>query len=181
MDQYASFLCSQGTALLIDCRSLDAEHVPLDLVPVRWTLLVCNPQVSRELGRTGYNARVSACERAARTLGVKELRDAKLQDLDRLSGEELKRARHVVTENARVLRAVEALRLHDFVEFGKLMYASHESLRDDYEVSTPELGAFVELASKSGSLGARLTGPGLGGSPIAVGKVGNATLMAQSV
>ncbi len=181
MDQYASFLCSQGTALLIDCRSLDAEHVPLDLVGDGLTLLVCNTQVSRELGATGYNARRSACERAAHTLGVKELRDARLQDLVRLSGEELKRARHVVTENARVLRAVEALRLHDFVEFGGLMYASHQSLRDDYEVSTRELDAFVELARQSGGLGARLTGAGFGGSAIAVVKVEDAATLAQSV
>ena len=181
MDQYASFLCRQGSALLIDCRSLDAEHVPLDLVTAGLTLLVCNTQVSRELGTTGYNARRSACERAAHTLGVKELRDAQLQDLDRLSGEELKRARHVVTENARVLRAVEALRLHDFVEFGKLMYASHKSLRDDYEVSTPELDAFVQLAKQSGAPGARLTGAGFGGCAIALMKVEDTATLAHSV
>src|SRR6266571_5094463 len=127
------------------------------------------------------NARRSACERAARTLGIKELRDAQLQDLHRLSGEELKRARHVVTENARVLKAVEALRLHDFVEFGRLMYASHQSLRDDYEVSTPELDAFVELARQSGAMGARLTGAGFGGSAIALVKVEDAATLAQSV
>ena len=181
MDQYASLLCRQGTALLIDCRSLDAEPVPLDLVTARLTLLVCNTQVSRELGETGYNARRSACERASHTLGVKYLRDARLQDLDKLSGEELKRARHVVTENARVLRAVEALRLHDFVEFGALMYASHESLRTDYEVSTPELDAFVELARQSGAPGARLTGAGFGGSAIALVQVEEAAALAQGV
>src|SRR5947208_2242200 len=102
MDQYASLLCQAGMALLIDCRSLEAEPVPLNLTEARLTLFVCDTQVSRELGATGYNARRQACEQAARTLGIKELRDAQIQDLDRLSGEELKRARHVVTENARV-------------------------------------------------------------------------------
>ena len=105
MDQYASLLCQAGTALLIDCRSLEAESVPLDLIGADLTLLVCDTRVSRELGATGYNARREACERAAHTLGIKALRDARIEDLDKLSGEELKRARHVVTENARVLEA----------------------------------------------------------------------------
>jgi galactokinase len=168
MDQYASLLCERGMALLIDCRSLDAEPVPLDLAGAGLSLLVCDTQVTRELSATGYNARRLACERAARALGVKELRDAQLQDLDALSGEELKRARHVVTENGRVLEAVEALRKHDFETLGRLMYASHQSLRDDYEVSTPELDAFVELAAQYGALGARLTGAGFGGCAIAL-------------
>jgi galactokinase len=91
-----------------------------------------------------------------------------VSDLDRLSGEELRRARHVVTENERVLQAVEALRQHDFTRFGQLMYASHRSMRDDYEISTPELDTFVELASASDALGARLTGAGFGGCAIAL-------------
>ena len=181
MDQYASLLCQAGMALLIDCRSLEAEPVPLNLTEARLTLFVCDTQVSRELGATGYNARRQACEQAARTLGIKELRDAQIQDLDRLSGEELKRARHVVTENARVLEAVEALRRHDFVEFGQLMYASHRSLRDDYEVSTPELDTFVELASQSGAVGARLTGAGFGGCAIALIKPEGTETLAHTV
>src|SRR5205807_4268894 len=122
MDQYASLLCKEGMALLIDCRSLEAEQVPLDLTSAGLTLLVCDTQVSRQLGTTGYNARRQTSEQAASTLGVKQLRDAKVSDLDRLSGEELQRARHVVTENARVLEAVEALRRQDFVRFAQLMY-----------------------------------------------------------
>jgi galactokinase len=181
MDQYASLLCQAGTALLIDCRSLEAEPVPVDLAGADLTLLVCDTQVSRKLGATGYNARRQACERAAHTLGIKELRDAHLQDLDELSGEELKRARHVVTENARVLEAVEALRRHDFVAFGRLMYASHQSLRDDYEVSIPELDAFVELAGQSGAPGARLTGAGFGGCALALIKREDAEALAQRV
>ena len=181
MDQYASLLCQAGMALLIDCRSLEAEPVPVDLAGADLTLLVCDTQVSRKLGATGYNARRQACERAAQTLGIKELRDARIEDLDRLSGEELKRARHIVTENARVPSAVEALQRHDFVAFGRLMYASHQSLRDDYEVSTPELDAFVELAAQSGALGARLTGAGFGGCALALIKREDAEALAQSV
>jgi galactokinase len=181
MDQYASLLCQAGTALLIDCRSLEAESVPVDLVGADLTLLVCDTRVPRELGATGYNARRQACERAARTLGVRDLRDAHLQDLDKLSGEELKRARHVVTENARVLAAVEALRRHDFGAFGQFMYASHRSLRDDYEVSTPELDAFVEIAIQSAALGARLTGAGFGGCALALIRSEDAGVLALSV
>jgi galactokinase len=181
MDQYASLLCKRETALLIDCRSLDAETIPLDLVGAGLTLLVCDTQVARELSATGYNARRLACERAARALGVKELRDAQIQDLDALAGEEFKRARHVVTENRRVLEAVEALRKHDFVAFGRLMYASHQSLRDDYEVSTPELDAFVELAAQARALGARLTGAGFGGCAIALIKDEDAEALSLSV
>jgi galactokinase len=181
MDQYASLLCQAGTALLIDCRSLEAEPVPLDLAEAGLTLLVCDTQVSRELSATGYNARRQACERAAHTLGIKELREAHIQDLDKLSGEELKRARHVVTENARVLKAVEALQRQDFGAFGRLMYASHRSLRDDYEVSTPELDAFVEIALQSAALGARLTGAGFGGCALALIRSEDAGVLALSV
>src|SRR5947199_1830806 len=114
MDQYASLLCQAGTALLIDCRSLEARSIPLDLVGADLVLLVCDTHVSRELGATGYNARREACEKAAHTLGVRQLRDVHLQDLEKLSGEERKRARHVITENSRVLEAVQALQRQDF-------------------------------------------------------------------
>jgi galactokinase len=168
MDQYASLLCQAGSALLIDCRSLEAKPIPLNLAGVDLTLLVCDTRVSRELGATGYNERRQACERAAHTLGVKELRDAHLEDLGKLSGEEQKRARHVITEISRVLEAVQALQRQDFGACGRLMYASHRSLRDDYEVSTPELDAFVEIAIQSSALGARLTGAGFGGCALAL-------------
>jgi galactokinase len=168
MDQYASLLCEEGAALLVDCRSLEAESVPLDLESAGLALLVCDTRVERGLADTGYNERRAACERAARTLGVEQLREAGVEDLDRLSGEDLKRARHIVTENARVLEAVEALRTEDFCELGRLMYRSHASMRDDFEISTRELDAFVELAETTGALGARLTGAGFGGCAIAV-------------
>src|SRR5918992_6173047 len=168
MVQYASLLCEAGAALLIDCRSLEAESVPLDLQAASLALVVCDTRVERGLADTGYNDRRATCERAARMLGVEELRDATEGDLDLLSGAELKRARHVISENARVLEAVEALRDSDFDEFGRLMYASHASLRDDYEVSTPELDTFVETAQQHGARGARLTGAGFGGCAIAL-------------
>ena len=168
MDQYASLLCEAGAALLVDCRSLEAKNVPLDLRAAGLALVVCDTRVERGLADTGYNDRRATCERAASTLGVEELRDATEGDLSLLSGEELKRARHVVSENARVLEAVEALGNRDFDEFGRLMYASHASLRDDFEVSTPELDTFVESAEENGAKGARLTGAGFGGCAIAL-------------
>jgi galactokinase len=180
MDQYASLLCEAGSALLIDCRSLEAESVPLDLEGVVLSLVVCDTRVERGLADTGYNDRRAACERAADTLGVEALRDATEGDLERLSGEELRRARHVVTENARVIRAVEALRSKDFEAFGHLMYASHDSMRDDYEISTPELDAFVEIARDNGAPGARLTGAGFGGCAIALMPSGNTETLTEA-
>jgi galactokinase len=168
MDQYASLLCEAGAALLVDCRSLDAQSVPLDLQAAGLSLVVCDTRVERGLADTGYNDRRATCERAAKTLGVEELRDTTEGDLDLLSGAELMRARHVISENVRVLEAVEALRDSDFDEFGRLMYASHASLRDDYEVSTPELDTLVETAKQRGARGARLTGAGFGGCAIAL-------------
>jgi len=168
LDQYASLLCREGAALFIDFRTLEADDVPLDLEGAGLVLQVCDTRVDRSLTSTGYNERRAACERAAATLGFRELRDAQLTDLKSLSGEELRRARHVVTEDERVLEAVKALRSNDFEEFGRLMYASHASLRDDYEVSTRELDAYVECARQCGAHGARLTGAGFGGCAIAL-------------
>jgi len=174
MDQYASLLCEAGAALLVDCRSLEARSVPLDLAAAGLAMVVCDTRVERGLADTGYDDRRATCERAASILGVEELREATEGDLDLLSGAELKRARHVVSENARVLEAVEALENKDFDEFGRLMYASHASLRDDYEVSTPELDTFVETAQQHGAAGARLTGAGFGGCAIALVPEGEA-------
>jgi galactokinase len=168
MDQYASLLGQQGHALLVDCRSLASEAVPLDLASAGLSLLVCDTGVKRGLAATGYNDRRATCERAAAQLGVAQLRDATEADLARLSGEELLRARHVVTENARVLAAVATVCERDFATFGALMYASHASLRDDFAVSTPELDAVVAAAHQTGALGARLTGAGFGGCAIAL-------------
>jgi galactokinase len=181
MDQYASLLCQAGSALFIDCRSLEAELVPLPLAEAGLSLFICDSQVARGLGATGYNARREACERAACRLGIKTLRDADMQGLEKLSGEELRCARHVVTENARVLAAVDTLRGHDFAAFGQLMVASHQSLRDDYAVSTPELDTFVDLAMQLGALGARLTGAGFGGCALALIRQEDAQTLSKSV
>jgi galactokinase len=109
------------------------------------------------------------------------LRDATSEDLARLSGEELRCARHVVGENARALAGVDALRQQDFAAFGELMWASHASLRDNYAVSTPELDAFVILARLAGALGARLTGAGFGGCAIALIEKSNVRALTESV
>jgi galactokinase len=181
MDQYASILCERGAALLIDCRSLEATPAPLDLAAADLALLVCDTRVERGLADTGYNDRRAACERAADTLGVEALRDAAEGDLARLSGEDLKRARHIVTENARVLEAVEALQDDDFARFGDLMYRSHDSMRDDFEISTPELDSFVETAAQAGAVGARLTGAGFGGCAIALVGSGRVEALTEAV
>ena len=181
MDQYASLLCEEGAALLVDCRSLEAENVPLDLRGAGLSLLVCDTRVERGLADTGYNDRHATCMRAAEHLGVAQLRDAGKEDLQRLSGEEFRRARHVVTENARVLEAVAALQRGDFREVGRLMYASHASMRDDFEISTPELDTFVELARNLGAQGARLTGAGFGGCAIALMPEGETEALTREV
>jgi galactokinase len=168
MDQYAALLCQPGSALLIDCRSLTSEPAPLALDEAGLALFVCDTRVRRRLGATGYNELRAICDRAAQQLGVSQLRDVTADDLARLSGDELRYARHVINENARVLAGVNALRRRDFPAFGALMYASHASLRDDFGVSTDELDAVVEQARQAGALGARLTGAGFGGCAIAL-------------
>jgi galactokinase len=171
MDQYASLLCQEGAALLIDCRSLESTSVPLRLSEAALVLMVTDTRVERGLGGTAYNERRAACERAARELGVPALRDATSAQLSRLTGEDLKRARHVVTEDARVLAAVDALRRDDFRRLGALMVESHRSLRDDYDVSIPQLDMAVEVALEAGAFGARLTGAGFGGCTVAIAPV----------
>jgi galactokinase len=181
MDQYASLLAQANHALLIDCRSLEARAIPLDLDAMGLSLIVCDTRQERGLRDSEYNSRQEACARAAALLGVAELRDARESDLTRLSGEELRRARHVIGENARVLRAAAALDSRDFTTFGQLMTASHASLRDDYEVSTPALDAFVDEACAQGALGARLTGAGFGGCAIALAPTPQASALQAAV
>lgn len=168
MDQYASLLSQAGAALFVDTRSLAAELVPLDLASSNLSIIICDTRVPRRLASTGYNNRRAMSELAAHQLEIEQLRDATEEDLGRLQGDVLRRARHVVTENQRVLDAVAALRRNDFVVFGGLMYASHASLCDDYDVSTRELDAFVDVSAQMGALGARLTGAGFGGCGLAL-------------
>ena len=164
MDQMASSLAATDRALLIDTRSLERTDVPL---PAGSAVLVLDSGVSRSLATSGYNRRREECESAARLLGIGSLRE--LESLEALIGlppTELKRARHVFTENARVLATVSAL---SPFAFGKLMNASHDSLRDDYQVSTPGLDLLVSLLQADPAVfGARLTGAGFGGACVAL-------------
>ena len=162
MDQLASAAGEAGHALLIDCRAVSVEPIP---VPSELSLLVVDSGVRRGLAESAYNDRVAECRAAADQLGVPSLRDA--TDLDGLSGTLLRRARHVVSENERVLTAAAALRDARLGELGELFHASHVSLRDDFEVSTPELDRLVEIAAQTdGVIAARLTGAGFGGCTV---------------
>ena len=171
MDQFAAALGRRGHALLIDCRSLAVDPVPLGLEEAGVTIVVVDSGVRRSLEAVPYNLRRQECAEAARLLGVAALRDVDAAVLkahrgalpDRL----YRRARHVVTEEARVLAAVQALRRGDVETLGSLLNQSHASLRDDFEVSCPELDLLVELArGRDGVLGARLTGAGFGGCTV---------------
>ncbi|HEX9118738.1 MAG TPA: galactokinase, partial [Anaerolineae bacterium] len=168
MDQLASALGRPGQALLIDCRDLSFQPVP---VPPGAAVLIADTAVRRQLATSTYNQRRAQCEAAAQALGVPALRDATVAQLDaaRLDPIVDRRARHVITENVRVLDAAAALRAGDLPAAGKLMDASHASLRDQYEVSSPELDTMVELLrSRPGCYGARLTGAGFGGCAVAL-------------
>ncbi len=168
MDQLASVLGEAGHALLIDCRSLEHEAVPFDPQAAGMVLLVIDTKVQHSVGDGAYADRRAACERAAEALGLDSLRDAAPADLDRLEGEDARRARHVVEENERVLSAVACLRSGELERLGPLLSASHASLRDLYEVSCEELDAVCAAAERAGALGARMIGAGFGGSAIAL-------------
>ncbi len=164
MDQMASSLADTTHALLLDTRTLARRRVPL---PRGSAVLVLDSGVARTLAGSGYNQRRAECEEAARQLGVKALRDIDtVASLDALPQPLRRRARHVVTENARVLKAADC---SDPAAFGVLMNASHASLRDDYAVSVPELDRLVDLLQDHAQVfGARLTGAGFGGACVAL-------------
>jgi galactokinase len=174
MDQLVAACALKGHALLIDCRSLEMTQIPLDTSEV--LIAICDTHVKHELSSSEYNKRRAECEQGVEILsqalpGVRALRDVSVCDFetyeDRLPEPIRSRCRHVVTENARTLAASDALRSGDFIEMGRLMLKSHESLRDDYEVSCVELDAMVEIAtSVEGVLGARMTGGGFGGCTV---------------
>lgn len=169
MDQMASSLAHTGTMLLLDTRSLERRSVPF---PAGAEVLVLDSGVPRRLAESGYNERRAQVEEAARLLGFRELRDVEdVKSLAALPPLLQKRARHVVTENARVLAALTA----DAEHFGRLMNASHTSLRDDYEVSHPQVDDLVaSLQSQPMVFGARMTGAGFGGAVVALVKEGSA-------
>jgi galactokinase len=154
MDQLTSVRGRAGCALLIDCRTLEATPVPIGKLDV----VVVDSGLPRRLAHSAYAERRAHCEAVSKGLGLRALRDATLEQVA-----DDPRARHVVTENARVLAAADALRAGDGEAVGKLMLESHASLRDDYEVSTRELDVLVERLVAAGALGARLTGAGFGG------------------
>jgi galactokinase len=162
MDQIASILGRRNQALLIDCRSLEVDYVPL---PSELDVLVVHSGVARTLEGSDYAERRAACEAVARRLGIDALRDATLEQVA-----DEPQARHVVTENLRVLEATEALIAGDTARVGRLLSESHASLRDDFEVSTPELDALCEALEQAGALGARLTGAGFGGCVVALAR-----------
>jgi galactokinase len=176
LDQSASLLSVEGAALFLDCRDASSSPVDLGLDAAGLAVLVIDTKVKHEHVSGGYAARRAACERAARDLGVRALRDVTAPQLlaarGRLDDETFRRARHVVTEDQRVLDTVEALRAGDHATVGGLMSASHRSMRDDFEISTQELDLAVEVAAGAGALGARMTGGGFGGSAIALTPAG---------
>ena len=169
MDQMAALHGAAGGALLLDCRSLDVEHVPLPLQPHGLGLLVVDTRVSHAHAGGEYGARRRACEQAARALGVPALRDADRASVETLEDDEQRRcARHVVTEIERVRGTVDALRDGDPTRTGPLFAASHASMRDDFRISCPELDLAVQTATDAGALAARMTGGGFGGCAVAV-------------
>lgn len=176
MDQLTSVLGRPDSALLLDCRSLEVTYLPLELTSI--ALLVCDSRVKHELANSQYNQRRADCEQGVALLqacmpNIRSLRDVSVEEFRRyrthLPPQIAQRCHHVVTENARTLAAAEALRLGQWHTLGHLMNASHTSLRDDYEVSCPELDFLVETAQRlEGVLGARMTGGGFGGCTVNV-------------
>ncbi|MGH9767626.1 MAG: galactokinase [Blastocatellia bacterium] len=174
MDQYIACLGIEGHALLIDCRSLEYRAVPINLENAR--IVVCDSMIKHDLAAGEYNQRRAECEEGVRRLAtflpdIQALRDVEIEDFNLYAGslpETIRRrCNHVITENARTFAAVEALERGDLPQFGKLMYASHESLRLDYEVSCRELDLLLAIASRcDGVFGARLTGGGFGGCTV---------------
>ncbi|MEQ1761528.1 MAG: hypothetical protein ABL984_00145 [Pyrinomonadaceae bacterium] len=165
MDQMASVLGKAGHTLFLDCRSLEWQHIPLGDA----SFLICDTRTKHSLAESEYNTRRAECESAAASLGKRSLRDADIDEVGTLPTALAKRARHVVTENLRVLSAVEALRSGDLSTVGKLMNESHASLRDEFEVSCRELDIMAEICrSQPEILGSRMMGGGFGGCTISI-------------
>jgi len=173
MDQFVSCLARKGCALFLDCRELSYRHIPFS---DEFRVLICNTMVRRELASSQYNIRRRECEEGVRILAqklpkIKALRDVSLDDF--LQYQHLlppvvaKRCGHVIRENQRVLEGAEMLKKGDMPAFGRLMHLSHDSLKEDYEVSCQELDCMVEIAeSTEGVVGARMTGAGFGGCTV---------------
>lgn len=172
MDQSASLRGAEGHAVFLDCRDQSARLVPFETEPAGLVLLVIDTKVSHSHVDGGYASRRASCELGAEVLGVKALRDVQVGDLEEASGllDEVtfRRVRHVVTENDRVLQTVEVLAGQGPAAIGQLLDASHASMRDDFEISCPELDLAVDTARAIGAIGARMTGGGFGGAAIAL-------------
>lgn len=180
MDQFISAGAVEGHASLMDCRALTLTPTPL---PSGVVVAILDTATRRVLAEAAYGERRASCERAARDIGVSALRDATLDDLDRVADAiDLRRAHHVITENARTLAAADAMRADDADELGRLMSASHVSLRDDYEVSGPGLDRIVDVAGDApGCLGARMTGGGFAGCAVALVRMADAAAFTADV
>ena len=184
MDQAASTLCTAGHALFFDCRTDAAEQVLFDTTSAGLEILVLDTKTPHALVDSEYAARRASCEQAAQLLGIPALRDVTDLDaaLDQLPDPVLKRrVRHVVTENARVLEAADVLRAGRIADLAPLLDASHESMRDDFEITVPQVDLAVETARSSGSLGARMTGGGFGGCIIALVELGDSERIGEAI
>lgn len=185
MDQSASLLGRKDAAVFLDCRSLDAEVIPLGFEAAGLVLLVINTHVSHAHATGGYADRRASCERGAREMGVSSLRDLDVEDLDRAAGvlDEVtfRRIRHILTENQRVLDTVRTLRLEGPEKIGDLLTASHASMRDDFEISVAELDVAVDSALSAGAIGARMTGGGFGGAAIALVRTAELSVVSDAV
>jgi galactokinase len=172
MDQSASLLGQEDSAVFLDCRSLESQVIDLGFAAAGLELLIIDTGVSHSHATGGYADRRASCEAGAAALGVTSLRDVTVDDLPRakslLDDETYRRVRHVVTENQRVLDTVRVLRSSGPAAIGELLDASHVSMRDDFEISVPELDLAVETAQAAGAIGARMTGGGFGGAAIAL-------------
>ena len=172
MDQSVSLMGREGSALLLDCRDLSTESVPFDVASAGLELLIIDTQAHHALVDGGYAERRASCESVAAKFAIPSMRHLTLEILEARKAEitetEFIRARHAVTEIARVKDAVTALRANDFTTLGTLINQSHISLRDDYTVSCPELDTAVDAALAAGALGSRMVGGGFGGSAIAL-------------
>ncbi|MGG7509113.1 galactokinase [Plantibacter sp. YIM 135249] len=172
MDQSASLLGQRDCGVFLDCRSLETDLIPLGFEEHALELLVIDTHVAHAHVSGGYAARRASCEAGASALDVPSLRDVGVEDLERaaevMDDETFRRVRHVVTENQRVLDTVRTLREQGPAAIGELLVASHASMRDDFEISVPELDTAVEASLAAGAVGARMTGGGFGGAAIAL-------------
>ncbi|WP_433460302.1 galactokinase [Micromonospora sp. CA-248212] len=186
MDQSAVIRCRAGHALFLDCRDESVEHIPFDLDAAGLTVLVVDSRAPHRHADGEYAARRRSCEAAAKALGVPALRDVTVDELDaalaRLDDAETRRrVRHVVTEDQRVLDTVALLRAGRVRDIGPLLTASHVSMRDDFEITVPEIDTAVEAALSAGALGARMTGGGFGGCVLALVETDRVEAVADAV